>query len=85
MGEGRKTFDEIKTPHVVFEFMVTHVQWIDLDAYCVEKMKSKPNIVWFQTITPSNIAHVIALVKNGQDMWDQSKRMAKKPNGEGKK
>jgi hypothetical protein len=36
-------------------------------------MKSEPNFVWFQTITPSNIA------------WDQSKRVAKKPNGGGEK
>jgi hypothetical protein len=28
---------------------------------------------------------LIALVKNGQEMWDQSKRMAKKPNGDGEK
>jgi hypothetical protein len=50
--------------------MVTYVQQINSDAYWVKKMKSKPNIVWLKMITPSNIAFVIALVKNGQEMRD---------------
>jgi hypothetical protein len=65
LGEGIKTYVKLQTLHVVFKFMVTHVQQIKLDAYWVKKIKSKTNTVWFQMITPSNIAYVIALVKNG--------------------
>ncbi len=85
MGEGIQTFVEMKTLHVDFKFMVTYVRWINLDAYWVKKMKSKPNVVWFQMISPSDIAYVIALVKNEQEMWGQSKRMAEKTNGDGEK
>jgi hypothetical protein len=56
-----------------------------LDAYWVKKMNHATNTVWFQPITPGDIAYLIALVKNGQEIWDQSKRMAKKPNGDGEK
>jgi hypothetical protein len=85
MGKGIKTFVEIKTLHVVFQFMVTYVRQINLDAYWIKTIKSEPIVVWFQTITPSYIAYVIALVKKRQEMWDQSKRMAKKPNRDGGK
>ncbi len=82
-GEGRKTYVQIQTLHVVFKFMVRCVRWIKLDAYWVKKKESKPNTVSFQMIAPSKIAYVIALVKNEQEMWDQNKRMAKEPNEDG--
>jgi hypothetical protein len=50
-----------------------------------QKNGKATNTVWFQTITPSNIADVITLVKNGQEMWDQSKRMDKEQNGDGER
>ncbi len=32
-------------------------------------MKMNPNSVWFQLITPSDIAFVISLMKNGMSVW----------------
>jgi hypothetical protein len=32
-------------------------------------MKMNPNVVWFQLITPSDIAFVISLMKNGMPVW----------------
>ncbi len=36
-----------------------------------EDVEKLPGSSFFQIITPSNIAHVILLIKNGQEMWDQ--------------
>jgi hypothetical protein len=34
-----------------------------------------PNVVWFQLLTPSDIAWVILLIKNGKSIWDQKKNL----------
>ncbi len=36
-------------------------------------MEQSMNIVFYQMVTPSNIAYVILLVKNGKSLWDQKK------------
>ena len=60
-------------------------------------MKMNPNVIWFQLITPSNIAFVISLLKNGMPSWnkkkmifetEESQKMKAKPlftSGEGQK
>ena len=37
----------------------------------MKTLKKKPGRCFFQMITPSDIAYVIAVIKNGQEMWDQ--------------
>ena len=36
-------------------------------------IEMNPNVVWFQLITPSDIAFVIALLKNNMAMWNRKK------------
>jgi len=35
-----------------------------------------PGYCFFQFVTPSNIADVISVIKNGKEMWDQEIRLA---------
>jgi hypothetical protein len=37
------------------------------------------------TISPSDIAYVLALIKNGKGVWDQDVRMVANPHGSGEK
>jgi hypothetical protein len=37
----------------------------------MKTLKNFPGASFFQIITPSDIAYVILLIKNGQEMWDQ--------------
>jgi hypothetical protein len=73
------------TLHVVYEFMTTYVQRIYPDAVRKCKMEQNPNVVFFQMVTPSNIAYVILLVKNGKSLWYQKKRQKNNPGMGGDK
>jgi hypothetical protein len=37
-------------------------------------MTNKPNRPFFCYVTPSDIAYILSLIKNGKDMWDQTKK-----------
>jgi hypothetical protein len=73
------------TLHVVYEFMAMYVQRIYPDAEWKCKMEQNPNKVFFQMVTPSNIAYVISLVKDGKSLWDQKKRQKNNSEMEGEK
>ena len=61
--------------HEVYEFFTRYVQRIHPDTHWKWKkaMKMNPNVVWFQLITPSDIAFVILLVKNRMPVWNKKK------------
>jgi hypothetical protein len=43
------------------------------------------NRVFLELISPSDIAYVLELIKNGKGVWDQVVRMAANPHGGGEK
>ena len=53
----------------IYEFFTRYVRRIHLDTHWKRAMKMNPNKLWFQLITPSNIAFVIFLMKNGMPVW----------------
>ena len=53
----------------IYEFFTRYVRRIHPDTHWKRAMKMNPNVVWFQLITPSDIAFVISLMKNGMPMW----------------
>ena len=94
---------ELKKPqehpglHEVYEFFTRYVRRIHPDTHWKKAMKMNPNVVWFQLITPSDVAFVILLVENGMPVWnkkkvlfdvEESKKTKAKPlftSGEGQK
>ena len=83
--------------HEVYEFFTRYVRRIHPDTHWKKAMKMNPNVVWFQLITPSDVAFVILLVENGMPVWnkkkvlfdvEESKKTKAKPlftSGEGQK
>jgi hypothetical protein len=53
----------------IYEFFTRYVRRIHPDTHWKRAMKMNPNVVWFQLITPSDIAFVISLIKNGMPVW----------------
>ncbi len=49
----------------VYEFFTRYVRWIHPDTHWKRTMKRKVNKVFFQLVTPNDIAFVISLLKNG--------------------
>ena len=91
--EGERSEGLIK----IYEFFTRYVRRIHPDTHWKRTMKANPNIVWFQLITPSDIAFVISMLKNGMPVWkrkttlfvsDELTRTKAKPlftSGEGQK
>ncbi len=80
LGEGIKTYIKLNTLRHVNKFMCTYVQWITPNATWNRRMMTnKPNRPFFCYVTPSDIAYILSLIKNGKDMWDQTKRRQENP------
>ena len=55
----------------IYKFFTRYVRRIHPDTYWKRAMKMNPNKLWFRLITPSDIAFVISLMKNGMPVLDQ--------------
>ncbi len=56
-----------------YEFFMKYVWCIHPDTHWKRTMKINPNKVFFQLVTPSDIAFVILLLKNGMPVWNRKK------------
>jgi hypothetical protein len=59
----------------VYEFFRKYVRCIHSDTHWKRTMKITPNKVCFQLVTPSDIAFVISLLKNGMPVWNRKKTL----------
>jgi hypothetical protein len=55
---------------MVYKFMCTYVWRIKPDAKWKKKLTDNPGHLFFCVVTPSDIAYVLAIIKNGKDVWD---------------
>ena len=53
----------------MYEFFTRYVRRIHPDTHWKRAMKNNPNTIWLLLITPSDIAFVISLMKNGMPVW----------------
>ncbi len=74
LGGGFKKYMELKIEKTVYEFMCTYIRKIKPDVKWKKLMTKNPGGLFFCMITPSNIAYVLAIIKNGKDLWDQAKK-----------
>jgi hypothetical protein len=59
----------------VYEFFTKYVRHIHSDTHWKRTMKINPNKVFFQLVTPSDIAFIISLLKNGMPVWNRKKTL----------
>jgi hypothetical protein len=71
---GIQTFIDNNSFGELFKFITIYVRRLYSDAYLQKKMKTYYNKIFSELITPSDIANIIALIKNGKGMWDQDDR-----------
>jgi hypothetical protein len=79
LGEGIKTYIKLNTLKHVNKFMCTYVKWIAPNATWNKRVTNKPNRPFFCCATPSDIAYILYLIKNGKDMLDQTKKRKENP------
>ncbi len=75
MGAGFKTYADLKIEKTVYEFMCTYIWRIKPNAKWKKLLKNNPGSPFFCLVTPSDIAYILAIIKNGKDTWDQEKRL----------
>jgi hypothetical protein len=77
---GIQRFIEEETLDELFQFIALYVQRLYSDAHLQNNMKRFVNKTFLEMITPSDIAYVLALIKNSQGVWDQDMRVAANPH-----
>ena len=76
LGERLKLVEEEKSKiDRIFDFLARYVRKVHSDDFIRKGLKGNPGNSFLDFIGPNNIAYVIALVKNSQDMWDQDIRL----------
>jgi hypothetical protein len=79
LGKGFQDYVKLKLEHVVYDFMCTYVRRIKPDTRWKKILKMNAGNPFICHFTPSDIAYVLAIIKNGQEMWDQAKNPSTSP------
>ena len=79
LSDGFSRYAECNMEHLVFEFLLNYVRRMRSDLNWSKLLKKNPERPFLLFITPSDIAYVLALIKNGMAIWDQAKRLQENP------
>ncbi len=78
LGKGFQDYVKLQLEHVVYAFMCTYLLRMKPDTRWKKLLTMNPGFPFICFFTPSNIAYVLAIIKNGQKMWDQAKNPSTK-------
>ncbi len=56
----------------MYEFFARYVRMVYSDSDIQTDLKNNEGLSFVDRITPSDIAYVISVLKNGHDLWDQN-------------
>jgi len=65
--------------HFAFEFLLNYVRRIKSDSDWRKLLKKNPEKPFLLFVTPSDIAFILALIKNALGMWEQVRRQQDNP------
>ena len=82
LSEGFNGYAECNMEHLVFEFVLNYVRRIKSDSDWRKLLKKNPEKPFLLFVTPSDIAFILSLIKNGMEMWDQARRLQDNPTRE---
>jgi hypothetical protein len=71
LKEGMKNCMNSMAQVYLYEFIARYVRKVHPDLIITRDLSENVGVLFINMITPSDIAYVICLVKNGKDMWDQ--------------
>ncbi len=70
LSEGFAGYTESNMDHYIFEFLLNYVQRMKSDLYWRKLLKKNPEKSFLLFVTPSDIAFILSLIKNGRGMWN---------------
>jgi hypothetical protein len=59
----------------VYDFLARYVRMVYSDSDIKTDLKNNEGLSFVDRITPSDIAFLISVLKNGYDVWDQNIKM----------
>ena len=71
LKEGMKNYMNSMARVYLYEFIARYVRKVHPDSIIKKDLSENMGVSFIDMITPSDIAYVICLLKNGKDMWDQ--------------
>ncbi len=75
LKEGMKNYMNSMARVYFYKFIARYVRKVHPDSIIMRDLSENVGVSFIDMITPSNIAYVICLVKNGKDMWDHKNRL----------
>jgi hypothetical protein len=60
---------------IVYKFFARYVKNVYSDSDIKTDLKNNEGLSFVDRITPSDIAYVICVIKNGRNVWDQNIKM----------
>jgi hypothetical protein len=74
--DGVQTIIKEENTPDLFDFIGRYVCKTHTDDLISKKLRASPGTSYLDVIRPSDIAYVIALMKNAREIWDQDLRMS---------
>jgi hypothetical protein len=79
LSEGFNRYAQSDMEHLVFEFLLNYVRRFKSDKDWRKLLKKNPEKPFLLFVTTSDIAFILALIKNGLGMWEQGRRLQDNP------
>ena len=79
LSEGFTRYAQSGMEHLVFEFLLNYVRRFKSDKDWRKLLKKNPEKPFLLFVTPSDIAFILSLIKNGLGMWEQGRRLQENP------
>ena len=79
LQEGVEKFIDEERVNIVYDFIARYVRKLYANGTICNNLEKNPGLCFLQFITPSDIAYIITLIKNGKTVWDQE--LMKKAGG----
>ena len=70
LSEGFARYNDSEMEDYVFEFLLNYVRRVKSDVEWKKLLKKNPEKPFMLFVTPSDIAFILSLIKNGMNMWD---------------
>ena len=70
LKEGMKNYMNSMAWVYLYKFIAINVRKVHPDSLITRDLSENVGVSFINMITPSDIAYVICLVKNGRDMWE---------------
>ena len=74
LGNGFQDYIDLKSDSLVYDFLCTYVRRIKPNVKWKKLMTNNPGSPLLCMVTPNDIAYVLAIIKNGKELWDQAKK-----------